>query len=65
MKEYFITAEDIAEALTVSKDSGYAIIRELNEELEKKGFRTKRGRTVRAYFLERYGVGGAEHGGEQ
>lgn len=64
MKEYFIMAEDIAEALSVSEGTAYAIIRELNEELEKKGFRTKRGRTVRAYFLERYGVEGANNGKE-
>lgn len=56
MQLYFITPDEIGEYLGVSKAQGYRIIRELNAELSDKGFRIQRARTVRSYFLERYGI---------
>ena len=50
-------AQDVAEALSVSKSTAYAVIRRLNEELEKAGYITVRGKVSRAYFEKRtYGV---------
>lgn len=50
-------AQDVSEALNVSKSTGYAVIRRLNEELEKAGYITVRGKVSRAYFEKRtYGV---------
>lgn len=48
---------DVQEALGVSESAGYAIIRRLNEELEKAGYITVRGKVSRAYFEKRtYGA---------
>ncbi len=50
-------AQDVAEALSVSKSTAYAVIRRLNEELEKADYITVRGKVSRAYFEKRtYGV---------
>ncbi len=50
-------AQDVSEALSVSKSTAYQIIRRLNKELEEANFITVRGRVSRAYFEERtYGV---------
>lgn len=50
-------AQDVSEALSVSKSTAYAIIRRLNEELEKADYITVRGKVSRAYFEKRtYGV---------
>ncbi len=50
-------AQDVSEALSVSKSTAYAVIRRLNEELEKDGYITVRGKVSRAYFEKRtYGV---------
>lgn len=49
--------QDVSEALSVSKSTAYAVIRRLNEELEKAGYITVRGNVSRAYFEKRtYGV---------
>ena len=45
-----MTVEDIQGALGISKSKAYEIIRELNEELKKKGYLVVRGKTSRAYF---------------
>lgn len=46
----YLTVEDIQDALGISKSKAYEIIRELNEELKKKGYLVVRGKTSRAYF---------------
>lgn len=49
--------EDVMEALGVSRSYSYQIIRRLNQELEKAGYITVRGKISRAYFEKRtYGV---------
>lgn len=49
--------EDVMAALDVSRSHSYQIIRRLNQELEKAGYITVRGKISRAYFEERtYGV---------
>lgn len=57
MKQY-VTAQEISEILGVSLTKSYAIIRELNEELQRKGYLTVRGKTSRAFFNERLYLGG-------
>ena len=52
MKQY-MDAQEVAEALGVSKSKAYVIIKQLNEELQKKGFITVRGRVSRKFFQER------------
>lgn len=55
----FITAQEVAELLGISKSKAYTIVRELNEELSAKGFITVAGRVSRKFFEEKfYGVAG-------
>lgn len=53
MPKKFIKADEVAEMLEISKAHAYKIIRQLNDELEEKGFITISGRVSRQYFLER------------
>ncbi|MCM1506356.1 MAG: helix-turn-helix domain-containing protein [Ruminococcus flavefaciens] len=53
MTKKFIKADEVAEMLEISKAHAYKIIRQLNGELEEKGFITISGRVSRQYFLER------------
>ena len=53
----FITAAEMAEILGISKPYAYKIIKQLNEELDAKGFITIPGRVSKKYFEEKfYGV---------
>lgn len=55
----FITAQEVAELLVISKSKAYTIVRELNEELSAKGFITVAGRVSRKFFEEKfYGAAG-------
>ena len=52
----FLTALEIAKILNCSIARGYKTVRELNEELEEKGYKTMRGRTSKIYFERRFGL---------
>ncbi len=54
MTKQVYTAKDISEILGVSESKSYQFIRQMNEELEKKGFIVCRGRVPVAYFQERF-----------
>lgn len=54
-KNCFLKAKDIMEIMKISKSKAYQIVKELNRELEKKGFVVLRGRVPRRYFEERTG----------
>ena len=57
MIKQVLTAEDIAEMCQISKSTGYKIIKQLNDELNAKGFITFKGRVSKAYFMEKmYGM---------
>ena len=56
-QDYYITAKQVQEICGVSQTKSYSIIRELNEELEKKGYITIRGKVIKSYFLKKIGVG--------
>ena len=53
MKMY-ITADEVAELLGVSRGYAYKVIRGLNDELKAKGFRVISGKVPRKYFQEKY-----------
>lgn len=50
----FITAEEVAKELNISKPFAYKIVRQMNEELSKKGYITIAGRVSRQFFLEKF-----------
>lgn len=53
----FISVREIKEMLCVSESKAYSIVRDLNKELEDKGYLIIPGRVSRKYFEERfYGV---------
>lgn len=56
-QDYYITAKQVQEICGVSQTKSYSIIRDLNEELEKKGYITIRGKVLKSYFLKKIGVG--------
>ena len=47
-KELFVRAEEVARELGISKPYAYKLVREMNEELKKKGFLTRSGRDEQA-----------------
>ena len=49
----FIKASEVAAMMGVSRAYGYRIVRQLNAELEAKGYITIEGKTNRKYFFER------------
>lgn len=48
-----LRADDVANLLFVSKSKAYLIIKQLNQELEEKGFLTIAGRIPERYLLDR------------
>ena len=48
----FLTVDEVAEILTVSKSKAYEIVRQLNKELKEKGLITVAARDSNAYFYE-------------
>ena len=63
MDNKFMTADDVAEELGISKSHAYKIMRELNAELKKMGKLTIAGRVNRNYFLKKLFFSD-ENGGE-
>lgn len=53
MKMY-ITADEVAELLGVSRGYAYKVIRGLNDELKAKGLRVISGKVPRKYFQEKF-----------
>lgn len=49
----FLTVEEVAEEMSVSKSYAYKIVRQLNREMEQLGWITVRGRVNANYFRER------------
>jgi gp27 protein len=50
----FYKVNDVKEILSVSANTAYKIIRELNKELKDKNFFVQQGRVNAKYFKERY-----------
>ena len=53
MEKKYLTAQEIAQEMDISDSTAYKIIRQLNAELEAKGFITVSGRIPAKYFEER------------
>lgn len=53
-KGLFVNAEEMSEALGISKQYAYKLMREMNAELKQKGFLTIPGRVSRRYFEEKF-----------
>jgi len=53
MGNAFIRVEEVAAELGVSKSYTYKIVREMNNELKRKGFITIAGRVSKQYFEEK------------
>ncbi len=49
-----LKAEDVAEILQIGLSKSYQIIKQLNQELEKAGYYTCRGRVSADYFEKRF-----------
>ena len=53
-KNLFIKVDEMINELQVSKPYAYKLMREMNDELKKKGFMTISGRVSRQYFEEKF-----------
>lgn len=53
-KYIFVTAEIVAKDLGVSKPFAYKLVRQMNDELNAKGYLTVAGRVSRKYYKERF-----------
>lgn len=55
----FMTAQEVADEMRVSKSTAYKVIQQLNAELQGLGYTTISGKVNRRYFLEKicYGEG--------
>ncbi len=53
-KSRFITSKEVAEELGVSKSFAYKVVRQLNDELKKKGFMIVSGKVSRVYYEEKF-----------
>ncbi len=56
----FMSVEEVANELGISKSYAYKIVQRLNDELKEKGFITISGRVNKQYFLERTCYGAAK-----
>ena len=50
----WITSNEVAEELEVSKSFAYKIVKQLNDELKAKGFVVISGRTSRKFYEEKF-----------
>lgn len=54
MNRQFYGAKDLAQVLGVSESKAYRYIRQMNEELEERGYLTVRGKVPIAYVQDRF-----------
>lgn len=54
MERVFISAEEVAEVMDISKSYAYKVIARMNRELGKKGFLTMQGRIDRKFFYDHF-----------
>lgn len=60
MNEKFLEVGDVMQILGISRSAAYKLMRQINSELEKKGYIVIRGKVCRKYFEERiYGMSDA------
>lgn len=56
MKNQILTVEEVAKILKLSKSESYKRIKNLNDELEQKGYLTLTAKIPSKYLYERYGL---------
>lgn len=56
MNKDFLVVTDVAAILETSKSTAYAVMRELNDELKNKGYKTISGKISTKYFCERMNI---------
>ena len=49
----FLNVSDVCSYMSISKPKGYQVIRQLNNELNDKGYLTIAGKVSKAYFLSK------------
>ena len=60
MNEKFLEVGDVMQILGISRSAAYKLMRQINSELEKKGYIVIRGKVSKKYFEERiYGMSDA------
>lgn len=52
----FLSVDDVRRVLNIGRTKAYQIIRQLNSELENKGYMIQRGRVPAKYFSERFNI---------
>ena len=52
-EDYYMTADDVAKALKISKSFAYKVIRKMNAELQEQGFFTMAGKVNKQFFLDK------------
>lgn len=53
-QNYLLTAREVTETLGVSKGHAYKLIRELNEELQSKGYLVVAGKVPKAFWETKF-----------
>ena len=53
-ENYLLTAAEVAETLGISKGHAYKLIRELNEELQSKGYLVVVGKVPKAFWETKF-----------
>ena len=57
MTDIYYQVEDVMQILSYSRAKSYQIIKNLNNELENKGYLVRRGMIPISYFNKRYKIG--------
>ena len=52
-EKIYMTVQDVADTLGISKSKAYEIVRQMNQELQEKGYLTVAGRVNSKYFQKR------------
>lgn len=52
-EKLFLTANDVAEYVGISRPTAYKIMRQMNNDLKQQGYITVCGKISQAYFLKR------------
>ena len=52
-EDYYMTVDEVARALKISKSFAYKVIRKMNAEMQEQGFFTMAGRVNKQFFLDK------------
>lgn len=59
-RKLYFTAAEVAGMMGIGRTSGYDVVKQLNQELQEKGYLTVDGKVPKDYFDERY-YGGSHY----